>query len=66
MLVVDSEGDKDVSGQSKKLYDALSGPKRFILFGAEEGAEEHCQEGALMLSSERILDWLDDVLNKSK
>jgi pimeloyl-ACP methyl ester carboxylesterase len=66
MLVVDSEGDKDVPGQSKKLYDALNGPKQMIVFGSEEGAEEHCQEGALMLSSERMLDWLDGVLARSK
>lgn len=62
MLVVDSEGDKDLPGQSKMLYDALQSPKDFILFTREEGAEEHCQMGALLLSNARILDWLDSIM----
>jgi dipeptidyl aminopeptidase/acylaminoacyl peptidase len=64
MLVVDSQGDKDAPGQSRKLFEALSGPKQMILFGGEEGAEEHCQAGALALSRESILNWLDDALKK--
>ncbi len=66
MLVVDSEDDQDAPGQSKKLFDALSGPKQWLVFRKEEGAEEHCQAGAMSLSSERILNWLDDVLQRSK
>jgi len=33
-----------------------------MLFTNEEGAGEHCQEGANMISNERILNWLDKVL----
>lgn len=66
MLVVDSEGDKDFPGQSKMLYDALQSPKDFILFTKEEGAGEHCQMGALLISNARILDWLDSVIKQQK
>lgn len=59
MLVVDSEDDKDMPGQARQLYAALKGPKAFMLFTREEGAGEHCQIGAAVLSNERILDWLD-------
>lgn len=62
MLVVDSAGDKDMPGQAIKLYRALKGPKEYMLFTAEEGAEEHCQMGAGFISSERILGWLDKNL----
>jgi dipeptidyl aminopeptidase/acylaminoacyl peptidase len=62
MLVVDSEEDKDLPGQAKQLFEALESPKEFMLFTKEEGAEEHCQMGAIMISSERILNWLDDNL----
>ena len=66
MLVVDSEKDMDMPGQAKQLYDALKCPKDFMLFTVEEGAEEHCQVGATMISNERILNWLDDTLKKTK
>lgn len=62
MLVVDSEDDKDVPGQSKILYEALKSPKDYLLFTREEGAEEHCQIGASIISNARILDWLDDAM----
>lgn len=62
ILVVDSEGDQDLPGQAKQLYDALSAPKHYMLFTKEEGAEEHCQMGATMISGERILNWLDEQL----
>ncbi len=61
-LVVDSEGDRDMSGQSRMLYDALLAPKEFMLFAKEDGAEEHCQIGAPVFSNSRILDWLDAAL----
>lgn len=64
MLVVDSEEDKDMPGQAKQLYDVLKSSKDFMLFTKEEGAEEHCQIGAVTLSNERILDWLDDTMKK--
>lgn len=66
MLIVDSEGDKDMPGQSRELYDALKSPKDFMLFTKEEGAEEHCQMGAIQISNARILDWLDGILMKGQ
>ena len=66
MLIVDSEGDKDMPGQARKLYDALKSPKDFMLFTKEEGAEEHCQMGAILISNARILDWLDGIMMKGK
>jgi dipeptidyl aminopeptidase/acylaminoacyl peptidase len=62
MLIVDSEADKDMPGQARKLFETLTSPKEFMLFTKEEGAEEHCQMGALLISNERILDWLDDIM----
>jgi pimeloyl-ACP methyl ester carboxylesterase len=64
MLVVDSEGDKDLPGQARQLYEALKCPREYMLFTKEEGAEEHCQMGAVMISDERILSWLENNLMK--
>ena len=65
-LIVDSEGDKDMPGQAPRLYEALKSQKDFIMFTKEEGAEEHCQMGAILISNARILDWLDDIMMSSK
>jgi dienelactone hydrolase len=62
-LVLDAEKDDSFPGQPKKVFEALSCPKKYILFTAEEGAEEHCQCGASALSNQRIFDWLDETLN---
>ncbi len=66
ILIVDSEEDKDMPGQAPKLYDALKSQKYFLLFTKEEGAEEHCQMGAMLISNARILDWLDDIMMRTK
>ncbi len=63
-LVLEAEKDDSFPGQPKKVFDALTCPKKYILFTAEEGAEEHCQCGALALSNQRILDWLDETFQK--
>ncbi|MFL6383704.1 MAG: alpha/beta hydrolase family protein, partial [Nitrososphaeraceae archaeon] len=64
-LVLEAEKDNSFPGQPKKVYDALTCPKKYILFTEEEGAEEHCQEGALSLSNQRIFDWLDETFQKT-
>lgn len=61
-LIIDSEADKSFPGEAKKLHDALTCPKTWMLFTAEEGAEEHCQIGAGYISGERIFNWLEEAL----
>ena len=63
-LVLEAEKDDSFPGQPKKVYDALTCQKKYILFTSEEGAEEHCQCGALALSNQRIFDWLDETFAK--
>lgn len=61
-LVLEAEKDDSFPGQPRKVYDALTCPKKYILFTSEEGAEEHCQCGAPAISNQRIFDWLDETL----
>ena len=61
-LVLEAEKDDSFPGQPRMVYDALTCPKKYILFTSEEGAEEHCQSGAPAISSQRIFDWLDETL----
>ena len=62
-LVCDAERDHFFAGQPKMLYEALTCPKTLLLFTAEEGAEEHCQFGALLLFNHRVFSWLDTTLH---
>lgn len=62
-LVIYSEGDRSLlPDQAQRLFNAINSPKEFMVFTKKEGAEEHCQMGAVMISNERILNWLDDNL----
>ncbi len=60
-LVMEAEEDESFPGQPKMVYDALTCPKKYILFSREEGAEDHCHIGALSLANQRIFDWLDEI-----
>ena len=62
-LVCEAEGDHFFAGQPKMLYDALTCPKTFMRFTADDGAEEHCQLGALLLYNHRVFSWLDTTLH---
>lgn len=62
-LVLEAENDHLLGkGQPQQVFNAITVPKEFISFTAEEGAEEHCQVGANLLCDQRIFDWLDQTL----
>ena len=63
-LVLEAEKDDSFPGQPMKLFNALTCPKKYILYTTEEGAEEHCQCGAPAISNQRIFDWLDETFQK--
>lgn len=44
------------------MYNALKAPKTLAKFTALDGAENHCQSGALAYKDEVVFNWLDDVL----
>jgi len=60
MLVIDGEAEE--FGQAKELYDALRGPRDYMMFTAREAAQLHVQTGATAVQSQRIFDWLEDNL----
>ncbi|QKV74100.1 S9 family peptidase [Amycolatopsis sp. Hca4] len=61
-LVLDAEDDQFFRGQPQRVFDELTCEKKLIFFSEDEGAGEHCQEGALFLFNQRTFDWLDTVL----
>lgn len=63
MLVMDGTSEVWGEGQAKKLYDALTCEKAYMLFTEEDSASEHCQVGAGAIATQRMFDWLDENLN---
>jgi len=61
-LVLEAEGDMFFVNQPKQLYDALQAPKTLFRFTSEDGAENHCQSGALAYLHEVVFNWLDETL----
>ncbi len=62
-LVLDAEGDILVGGtQPQQIYDALQAPKQLFRFTSEDGAENHCESGALAYLHEVVFNWLDETL----
>ena len=61
-LVCDAESDHAFAGQPRMLFDELRCPKTYLLFTAEDAAEEHCHAGAALLLNQRIFDWLDETV----
>ena len=62
VFVIDAENEQAFRGKAQILFDALKCKKTWMYFTKEEGAEEHCQVGAGLLSSQRIFDWIDETL----
>jgi pimeloyl-ACP methyl ester carboxylesterase len=62
-LVLDAEGDIFFVNQPQKIYDALQSPKTIFRFTSEDGAENHCQSGALAYLHEVVFNWLDETLS---
>ena len=60
-LICDAEADHAFAGQPRMLFDELHCPKTYLLFTAEDAAEEHCHAGATLLLNQRIFDWLDEM-----
>ncbi|WP_167858477.1 alpha/beta hydrolase family protein [Methylobacterium nonmethylotrophicum] len=61
-LVMEAESDIFFTGQPERVYDELEAPKTLVRFTAEDGAENHCQSGALSYKDEVVFNWIDATL----
>ena len=62
MLVCDPDNERFWPGQSRRLYEALPGPKELARFTAEEGSDWHCEPRSPAIRDQRVFDWLDATL----
>ncbi|MEC3954356.1 alpha/beta fold hydrolase [Nocardia sp. CDC153] len=61
-LVFDAENDLFFQGEAARVYEALTCKKELITGTEPEGAGEHCHTGAVLLTLQRLFDWLDATL----
>lgn len=61
-MIMEADGDIFFAGQPQRVYDELKAPKRFARFTAEDGAENHCQSGALAFKDEVVFNWIAETL----
>ncbi|MEU0036074.1 dipeptidyl aminopeptidase [Streptomyces sp. NPDC006333] len=59
LLITEPEGENFWPGASRRLYDALPGPKALVCFTEAEGAHLHCEPMGRALFEQRVFDWLD-------
>jgi Prolyl oligopeptidase family len=62
LLITDPEGEQFWPGQSRQLYDRLTGDRELMEFTAAEGADRHCEPLGSALRETRIFDWLEKYL----
>lgn len=61
-LVMDGTAEAFTVGQAKRLFDALTCPKDYLLFTEEDTAQLHCQEAAQAVANHRMFDWVDEYI----
>jgi hypothetical protein len=66
LLVSDPEDEQFWPGQSRELYDRLTGPKEFVSFTAQEGASRHCEPLSSAVRDTRLFDWLEQYLTDGR
>ncbi|MDN5384451.1 dipeptidyl aminopeptidase [Streptomyces sp. LB8] len=64
LLITDPEDEHFWPGASRRLYDALPGPRELIRFPASEGSHLHCEPMGRAVFEQRVFDWLDERLTR--
>lgn len=59
LLITEAENETIWPGQSKKLYDALPGPRELVRFAAADGDDLHGEPSGRAVFEQRVFDWLD-------
>ncbi|MBL1079017.1 alpha/beta fold hydrolase [Nocardia sp. 2] len=63
-LVLDAENDQFFRGEAPRVFEALTCEKEIVTGTEYEGAGEHCHMGAMLLTHQRVFDWLDRVTER--
>ncbi len=64
MLITSPVNEAYWPGQSKRLYDLLTCPKKLIEFSVADGADLHCEPKSTGIRDLRVFNWLDETLKR--
>lgn len=62
VLVLEAENDVTFRGEAQRLIEDLNCPYRHVLLTDDEGAGEHCHEGAMLAFHHYAFDWIDEIV----
>jgi len=62
LMITSPQDEQFWPGQSRQLYDLLTGAKELVEFTRDDGANFHCQPMGRQLTNQRMFDWLEDRL----
>jgi hypothetical protein len=62
MLITNPVNEVYFPGQSQRLYDLLTSPKKLVTFTESDGADLHCEPKGTGLRNLHIFNWLNETL----
>lgn len=62
LLITEPANETYWPGQSRRLYDLVTSPKKLVHFSESDGADLHCEPKGTGLRDLRVFNWLDEVL----
>ena len=62
LLITEPANETYWPGQSRRLYDLVTSPKKLAHFSESDGADLHCEPKGTGLRDLRVFNWLDETL----
>jgi pimeloyl-ACP methyl ester carboxylesterase len=62
ILITNPANEAYWPGQSQRLYDLVTSPKKLVSFSESDGADLHCEPQGTGIRDQRIFNWLDETL----
>lgn len=64
MLITSPINEAYWPGQSKRLFDLLTCPKKLVEFSVADGADLHCEPKSIGIRDLRVFNWLDETFKR--
>jgi pimeloyl-ACP methyl ester carboxylesterase len=64
ILITNPVNEQYWPGQSQRLYDLVTSPKKLVHFSEADGADLHCEPQGTGIRDQRVFNWLDETLKK--
>ena len=62
ILITNPANEAYWPGQSQRLYDLVTSPKKLVHFSESDGADLHCEPQGTGIRDQRVFNWLDETL----